>query len=80
MDEATFQTIEALAGNAAEVDYWDETQQGWVTARPTASQRRQRTIVHESGSIRMGNLGPLDELYRLYFCDNVASNVALLQL
>jgi len=55
MDEATYQTIEKMAGNgnAGDIEYWDDTH-GWVRDRLDVRSIRIPGIVHEASSAYVG--------------------------
>ena len=62
LDEATYQTIEALTSENAdqtpEIEYWIDDKNGdggeWVTSRPDKEQIRLKIIVHEASPLWMG--------------------------
>lgn len=61
MDEATLETIAAMAGDGA-VEYWNESPAnpgagGWSTQPPDEEERRIPGLVHEAGPVWMGEEG-----------------------
>jgi hypothetical protein len=78
MDLATFQTIEALALDSQNIEYWSEHGQGWIKRRPSKTERRSPMLVHEAGLTSVGDAQhprTLDEHFKVRGCDNVVSPV-----
>lgn len=78
LDDATYQTIEALAGAAPAIEYWiDEGSDGggsWSPARPAREQIRLNIIVHEASPLWMGKDAATSVIgldYRPHGVDNV---------
>jgi hypothetical protein len=77
MDEATYETIAAMAGDASKVEYWDEERddnnnpRGWTKDRPDVATIRIPGIVHEASVSYVGQDGSLDDLYRPHGVKNV---------
>ena len=77
MDEATYQTIDAITGKEDAVEYWDESIHGWTTAKPASKQIRIPGVVHDSSTTFMGKPedgGSVDELFRPHGVKNVVSH------
>ena len=78
MDEATYQTIEAMSGNEKieEIEYWDEPTHRWINTRPHVDTIRIPGVVHEASTAFMGpksSGGSLDRFYRPHGVRNVVS-------
>jgi len=77
MDEATYETIAAMAGDVHQVEYWDEerdedgTPRGWAKEKPDVVNIRIPGIVHEASVSYVGKDGSLDDLYRPHGVKNV---------
>lgn len=83
MDEATFQAIEAMAGDGNIVEWWhqprpeddgEELPPGiWKYQKPGRDTIRTPGIVHEASLLRLGNRKecPVDENYKVKGVSNV---------
>ncbi|UKZ79094.1 hypothetical protein TrVFT333_006844 [Trichoderma virens FT-333] len=75
MDEAIYQTIEALSGNQPKaIEYWDDRANKWVAKKPSTESVRAPGVVHEGSTSFVGskqNGGSLDSLYRPHGIANV---------
>ncbi|KAI8963995.1 hypothetical protein F5Y11DRAFT_364547 [Daldinia sp. FL1419] len=77
MDEATFQTIETMAGKSdgkksSTIEYWDVKGEEWSKEKPKGI--RVPGVVHEASTAFVGPQskgGSLDDLYRPYDVSNV---------
>ena len=81
MDEATCQTIVAIAGKEDAVDYWDESIHGWTKMQPASKQIRIPGVVHESGTTYVGKVedgSSVDELCHPHDVRNVVSHALAL--
>ncbi|KAI9734346.1 MAG: hypothetical protein M1834_002452 [Cirrosporium novae-zelandiae] len=78
MDQATYQTIDVMAGTPDQVEYWDETNHTWQMDRPEVADIRIPGVVHEASTAYVGpadKRGSLDELYRPHGCRNIVSKL-----
>lgn len=76
MDQATYETIEAMSGAASEIEYWCEGAHGWIKEKPATKFIRVPGIVHEASVSYVGekeNGGSLDSLYRPHGVKNLVS-------
>jgi hypothetical protein len=77
MDEAIYQTIEALSGNQPKViEYWDDATNKWVDKKPAWEAIRAPGVVHEGSTAFVGRKlqgGSLDSYYRPHGIANVVS-------
>ncbi|PWW71962.1 FAD/NAD(P)-binding domain-containing protein [Tuber magnatum] len=76
VDDATFQTIEAIAGEDFKdrIEYWSEADKGWRSAKPPPGDIRVPGMVHEGSTLFMGpedQGGSVDENYALHGVNNV---------
>jgi len=74
MDKATYETIAAMAGDAKQIEYWDEKVHRWTKQRPETEYIRVPGIVHEASVSYVGKEkegGSLDSLYRPHGVKNV---------
>lgn len=77
MDEAIYQTIEALSGNQPKaIEYWDDKSNTWVAKKPSSESVRAPGVAHEASTAFVGRKqkgGSLDSLYRPHGIANVVS-------
>lgn len=77
MDEAIYQTIEALSGNQPKlIEYWDDKANKWVDKKPSWGSIRAPGVVHEASTAFVGRKfqgGSCDSLYRPHGIANVVS-------
>ncbi|KAK4060474.1 uncharacterized protein Triagg1_10744 [Trichoderma aggressivum f. europaeum] len=75
MDEAIYQTTEALSGNQPKaIEYWDDKPNTWVARKPSSESVRAPGVVHEASTAFVGRKqkgGSLDSLYRPHGIANV---------
>ena len=81
MDEATYQTINVMAGGeTSAIEYWDVYKGEWTKVKQPKETIRTPGIVHEASTAFVGakeDGGSLDDSYRPHGVKNVVRTIPL---